>query len=418
MSSSTNLAREERFRPQAGSGLAFVVGFFFAFRLFILLLSVWTLGADPQTGVEASLGVNFALLGVVAFDSLGGPRRGKSGLLRMPSVRWALFFLGFSCCSLLWSSAVSLPAAGAFWCGMAADTAIVILLLRARPAEEIAHALMKGYVCGACLIATIAWVLPAQSDMRLGYEDLLGPNQIGYLCAFGFFFAQYVARTSRGPWSFAMALLGVTLLRSLSKTTIVAFLAGETFLLVRDRSIRRRTKVLLGLGTLFVVLVFWNLLSSYYDIYTNAGNQSETLTGRIGLWAVFLDEAVQRPLIGHGFHSVWKVIPPYGPEQFEARHAHNELLQQFYAYGVMGLVMLAGIYGSVLLQIRKMPRNPRRTFFLSFLLFIVIRGFADTEPFDLSLPLWSIVLISMLMVTTDATGESTAVASLSQRSVG
>src|ERR1700736_1390641 len=108
----------------------------------------------------------------------------------------------------------------------------------------------------------------------------------------------------------------------------------------------------------------------------------ESLTGRIGLWAIFLLESVQRPWIGHGFHSVWKVIPPFGPEQFEARHAHNELLQQFYAYGVMGVVMLIGLYGSFLRQIRRMARSPLRTFFLSLLLFVAIRGVADTEPFD------------------------------------
>jgi hypothetical protein len=39
---------------------------------------------------------------------------------------------------------------------------------------------------------------------------------------------------------------------------------------------------------------------------------------------------------------------------------------------------------------------PRRTFFFAFLLFVLVRGLADTDAFDLSLPLWSIVLISML----------------------
>ena len=53
---------------------------------------------------------------------------------------------------------------------------------------------MKGYVWGACAIAAIAWMLPSQSDLRLGDEEFLGPNQIGYACAFAFFFAQYLMR--------------------------------------------------------------------------------------------------------------------------------------------------------------------------------------------------------------------------------
>jgi exopolysaccharide production protein ExoQ len=35
--------------------------------------------------------------------------------------------------------------------------------------------------------------------------------------------------------------------------------------------------------------------------------------------------------------------------------------------------------------------------FLSMLLFVVVRGLAEAEPFDLLLPLWSIVLVSLLV---------------------
>jgi exopolysaccharide production protein ExoQ len=381
----------------AGGGTAWLVGFFFAFRLFIMLLSVWILGTDPQTGVGIGLVLNFAMLGLVVFSGFGGERNGETGMLRMGPVRWAIFFIGFSCCSLLWSGTASLAAAVVFWCAMAADSAMVLLLLRSRPAAEVAPSLMKGYVCGASLIAIIAWLLPAQPDLRLGYADLLGPNQIGFLCGFAFFFAQYLVRGRGGIWTVAMVLLGVTLIRSLSKTTIIALLVSQAFVLLQDRSISRRTKVVTVLGALFVVLVFWSLLSSYYDVYINAGNQSESLTGRVGLWAVFLGEIAQQPWIGHGFHSVWKVIPPLGPEQFEARHAHNEFLQQLYAYGVVGVIMLVGLYGSFLRQVRRMERGSMRTFFLSLLLFVAIRGLADTEPFDLSLPLWAIILFSTLV---------------------
>jgi O-antigen ligase len=311
-------------------------------------------------------------------------------------MRWAFVFLAFSCCSLLWTSTVSLPAAIAYWCAMAADVAIVILMLRAGRLTEVAHSLMKGYVWGACAVAIIAWLLPAQSDLRLGDEELLGPNAIGYLCAFALFFAQYLVREKDGKWGAPAILLGLTLLRSLSKTTIIAFLAGEVFLLVRDKSMLRRTKVLLTLGAVAMVVAFSSLLSSYYDIYTNAGNQAETLTGRLGLWTYFLAEAVQQPWVGHGFHSVWRVVPPFGADQFEARHAHNELLQQFYAYGMVGGCMFVGIYGSLWLQLRQLTAGPKKTFFFAFLLFVLVRGLADTDAFDLSLPLWSIVLISML----------------------
>jgi O-antigen ligase len=377
--------------------MALAVGFFFSFRLFIMLLSVRILGTDPQTGVASSLALNILFLIAVAFHSLGEVRCPVSQMAQLRPVRWAFAFLLFSGCSLLWTSAASLSAAIAFWCGMAADVAMVILMLRAGHLTEIANSLMKGYVWGACAVATIAWMLPAQSDLRLGDEELLGPNAIGYLCAFAFFLAQYLMREKDGRWGAAALLLGVTMLRSLSKTTIIAFLAGEVFLLLKDESIRRRTKVLLALGAGVIVAAFSSLLANYFDSYVNDGNQAETLTGRLGIWTYFLLEAIQQPWIGHGFHSVWQVVPPFGGDHFEARHAHNELVQQFYAYGVVGVCMFFGVYGSLWLQLRRLVSGPRKTFFFAFLLFILVRGLADTEAFDLSLPLWSIVLISLLV---------------------
>ncbi len=393
-------------RPGSQTGLAFLVGFFFAFRLFIMLLSVRLLGTDNQTGVEVSLGLGFLLLLLALFQSLGTVRHQTVRLSTLPSVRWVALFLIFSGCSLAWTAASSLLAATAFWCAMVADVGIVALLLRVGPVKEVATVLIQGYVLGACAVAIIAWLLPAQSDLRLGDEELLGANQIGYLCAFAAFMAQYLMREQRGRWGPAAALLSLTLLRSLSKTSIVAFLVAEALLLMTDKSMSRRTKVMLVLGSIATGIAFSGLLASYFDIYTT-GNSPETLTGRLGIWAVFFSEAIEQPWLGHGFHSAWKVIPPFG--EFEARHAHNELLQQFYAYGVVGICMLVGLYGSFYRQIRTLKAGTLRTFLSAFLLFILVRGLTDTEPFDLSLPMWAIVIFSLLIGHARATeNEATA----------
>jgi exopolysaccharide production protein ExoQ len=385
----------------ANTGVPFLVGLFFSFRLFVMLLSVRLFGTDPQTGSEVSLTLNYLLLIAVALLSLGASKRTFGSMLRLPSIRWVMLYLVFSGCSLLWTVAVSGPAAIAYWCGMVADVAIVVVLFRAEPTMESIHAVIKGYVWGACAVAVIAWLLPAQSDLRLGDEELLGANQIGYLCAFALLFTQYLIQQKAGKWGIAAVLLGVTLLRSLSKTTIVAFLLAEAFLLIRDRSMSRKTKLLLVSAAALVIGAFSSLLLSYFDIYSNAGNSPETLTGRLGIWALVLDEAVTQPWIGHGFHSVWKVIPPFG--DFEARHAHNELLQQFYAYGAAGICMMVGLYSSFHRQIRRFATGSLRTFCYALLLFVLIRGLADTEVFDFSFPLWAIVMFSLLLELAGAT---------------
>jgi exopolysaccharide production protein ExoQ len=373
------------------------IGFFFAFRLLTVLLTVRIFDQDAQAGVAAGLALNYLFLAVVAFDAFGPSQRTFRSMLYVPTFRWVLFFFFLTGASLFWSSTSSLTAAVAFWFAMAADTAMIVLLLRTRQLEQVIEAVMRGYVWGACGIAVLAWLLPSQSDLRLGDEELLGPNHISYVCAFAFFFAQYLIRRKSGNWSIHALLLAVTLLRSLSKTTIIAFVAAQAYILWRDRTINRKTKWAIALAAAIVLCIFWGLLENYFDVYTNAGNQSETLTGRLGIWAYIFVEAIDQPWIGHGFHSVWKVIPPFGPDQFEARHAHNELLQQFYAYGVIGVITLIGIYGSLFRNLRKLTAGPQRTFFFGMLIFVLVRGLADTEAFDLSLPMWTIVMIGCLI---------------------
>lgn len=379
----------------AAMPFAVSVGFYFSFRLFFPLLAVRVFGQDAQYGVIVSLALNYLFLVLAAVGALGAAPSALPSVMRLPSFRWVLLFLVFSGISLAWSVTASLPAAMAFWVAMVADTAIVVLLLRRGPLDVVVNSLMRGYIYGSCAIAIVAWLMPTQSDLRLGDEQLLGPNQIGWSCAFAFFLAQYLMRRKSGNWTIPALLLAVTLLRSLSKTTIIAFLAAQAYILLRDRSMSRKTKLLFGGLALSVVLVFWGLLANYYVVYTNAGNQAETLTGRLGIWLYFLTEALQKPWIGHGFHSVWKVIPPF--DEFEARHAHNELLQQFYAYGAVGVFMLVALYGSVWRQLRRLSDPSLRVLFLGMLLFVIVRGFADTEPFDLSLPIWFIAIIGALI---------------------
>src|SRR5271163_618034 len=128
--------------------LPFAVGFYFAFRFCIVLLSVQIFGMDPQTGSAINLALNFALLLIVAFCCSGQVCLPFAQMIRLASIRWVILFLGFSCLSLLWSSAASLSASFAYWCGMAADVVIVALMLRAGSVTPVADSLMKGFVWG------------------------------------------------------------------------------------------------------------------------------------------------------------------------------------------------------------------------------------------------------------------------------
>jgi exopolysaccharide production protein ExoQ len=394
MDLSDDIGEHDTFPALAGSTLSFGVGFFLSFRAIIPVIWVRALGTDPQAGAETKLALNFLVLGFACFALLGVEGRTLHSMLHVSSIRWVFIYLGFSGCSLLWSATASLPASIAYWCGTASDVAIVVLLFRSASVTGVAKSLMKGFIWSTCCIALIAWIMPAQYDLRLGDEDYFNSNTIGNLCAFGLFFAQYLVRCKQGKWALATYFLAVTLLRSLSKTTIVAFLVSEGYLLIQDRSMSRRAKMLLTIALILVVLAFWGLLEAYYDFYTTYGNEAETLTGRTAIWAYVLDAGLQQPWIGHGFDSMWKVVPTFGT--FEARHAENELLEQFYSYGVAGVALLCGVYGSLYGKIRRLTRGPLRLIVVSMLIFVVVRGFAEADPFDLLLPLWAVVMVAML----------------------
>jgi exopolysaccharide production protein ExoQ len=368
------------------------VGFYFALRY---SLSYLFFQSDPRTGGAVGVSLNFLCLVAVIFYSFGPTRRSLRSSVYAPCFRWVIAFLGWSLFSLFWSITVSVPVAIGYWCGITADVAIVLFLLRAGPLEPVAVDLMKGYVYGACCIAIITWCSPTMQDLRPGNDDFFSPNAVALILAFGVFLAQYV-NIARGSTQLTTIFLSITLLRTLSKSTIFAFAAGQAIILMRDRAISRRKALAILAATGAVIVGFWPLIVAYFDVYTNAGNQAETLTGRVGVWGFVLERAVERPWFGHGFHSFRNVIPPFGV--FEPWHAHNEVLQLFYAYGVIGILLFLGIHGSFYRLLRRLPWSRSRALFLGLLIFILVRGLADTDRFEITFPLWFITLVSSLLM--------------------
>jgi exopolysaccharide production protein ExoQ len=396
--------------PAASTPLApAAIGFYFAARLCITFLAFQS---DPRIGAYVNFAIHFLLLAVIVFYSWGPARLPLREMLHTRPLRWALAFLLMGLCSLTWSSTASLPVAVAYWCELTAEVATVVLALRVHEPAVAASSMMQGYACGALLIAAVEWLSPTMYDLRPGDDDFFSPNAIGFTCALGVFLLQIVGR--RTIFSrFLAGVLAISLLRSLSKTTIIAFVIAQGGMLLLDRSRTWFGKIVIVTPALVVVAAFWRLFENYYDVYTHLGNQSETLSGRVGIWAFVLTRSLEQPWIGHGFHSFRNVIPPFG--SFEAWHAHNEFLQQFYAYGVIGLVVAGGLYVSFFRQVRKIDAHQTRAAFTALLIFILIRGLADTENFDLSLPLWLVALISITLRSSTAPTAQHATAALIER---
>ena len=155
-------------RSESGSLMAATVGFCFATRYSTEYLFFQS---NPRAGAGFSVGLNLLLLAVVLFHSLGPAPNTLRSTVSVPCFRSISAFLLFALVSLLWSATISVPVAIAYWSCVAADLAMVVLLLRTGPVNLMSFSLMKGYVWGAGLIAVIIWASPTMQDLRPGNDD-------------------------------------------------------------------------------------------------------------------------------------------------------------------------------------------------------------------------------------------------------
>jgi exopolysaccharide production protein ExoQ len=366
-----------------------LIGFVFSFRTCMTVL--W-FQEEPQQASVLSVALSLTLLIAAAFSTVGSKPSIPSISFRTSTLRSIAAFLGVALLSLLWTPA-PLSAAAGYWIAWAADIATIWFILRDGPPENSAAAIMKGFVCGACLVAVVAWCLPATADLRLGDEDFLHPNALGFLFSIATLLAFYLARKT-AVWRWPALFLGATLLRTLSKSSIIAFAAAVGFALIRDSTLSRKAKIWIGVVAGFIVASLWGLLEAYLINYSE-GSGPETLTGRTLIWAASLEYAIKKPILGNGFYSYRFIVPRFGI--FEAQQAHDELLQQFFSFGAVGLLLTIAIYWIFFRQIRRAPPSHLKTLSATLLLFALIRGLTDTQTFDLSFPLWLMTMLSILL---------------------
>ena len=369
------------------------VGFYFVFRVCLTFLFFQS---NPVAGTIASILIDLALLyGAVMYTASSKVHPGHS-LLQISPLCWIFALLAFSLISVLWTGAESVVAALAYWVGMATDIAIVLLLVRPGDAQRPVEAIMKGFVWGAVAVGLVAWCSPAAEDLRLGNDLYLHPNTLGLEIALATLIAQYLAQ--RGTlWKWLGTALAITLLRTLSKTAIIAFLIAEFWYLTRNNALSRQAKLRIAAGAVVVVISFWGLLTAYIDIYNNLGkgDQAETLTGRTVLWTAALAMSIEKPWFGHGLYSFKTLIPAFG--LFEPVHAHNELIQQFFEFGIVGVAIAVGVFRVFYRHVRCAPPSPLRTLALTLLIFSLLRGLTDTVPMGLSYPLWLMTALSLCL---------------------
>ncbi len=380
------------FTPTAQRGLVLcnIGGFLLAFKVCLTFLFF---RSSPQAGAGATAAVTLCWLMVVVGYTILDPPVPEFGRVKAGALRWIIAYLGLAAVSLVWTTTNSLSVATGYWAATVSDVVAIWLLLRYQPVEQNVIKIMQGFILGAALVAVIAWSAPAMEDMRLGHEDFLHPNLIGFEFAIAALFSAYLAQRRRA-WTWAAAGFVITMIRTLSKGTIVGFLFAGLYYLLRGLKISRKARLYIGLAGTAVLACFWGLLETYLDLYT-AGSNLETLTGRTYIWTQALDIAAEKPWFGHGFDSFRWVFPPF--EDFQPWHAHNDLIQQLFAYGLVGILIVIGVYWAFYRQVRISRNAGLKSLAMAMLILVLVRGLVDTDRFELCFPLWLMTMLSIAL---------------------
>lgn len=376
-----------------------VGGFLLAFKVSLTFLFF---RSSPQTGAGVTVALTLSwLLFLVGYTIVDPPRR-PLGVVDTKVLRCVLLYLALAAASLLWTTTNAVGVAAAYWAATAADVVAICLLLRYRAIAQNTTRLMHGFIFGSAIVAVIAWATPAMSDMRLGNEDFLHPNLIGFEFAIAALFSVYLAQQNR-IWAWVAAGFAITMVRTLSKGTIVGFLFAGIYYLLRGLKVSSKTRIYIGAASAAVLACFWGLLEAYLDLYAQ-GSNLETLTGRTYIWSQSLELAMDKPWFGHGFDSFRWVFPPF--EDFQPWHAHNELVQQLFAYGAVGVLIVIGVYWAFYRQVKVSQDAGLKSLATAILILVLVRGLVDTDRFELCFPLWLMTMLSIAMARVPAQGYS------------
>jgi len=374
-----------------GAFLCDIAGFWFAFKSCLTFLFF---RADPQLGTAFRLAAGFVWLVIVVGYAVLSPASRHERRQYNASLRWIVIYLALAGFSILWTSSSSPAIAAGYWAGLVAEVFAVYLLLRQPPVEDNARRMMRGFIVGALALAIVAWIAPATDDLRLGNEEFLHPNLIGFYFAIGALAAAHLAPKQK-LWSAPAIALGVTTIRTLSKGAIVAFLVAGLYCLMRGSKISRKARVWIGILSTLVLVSFWGLAEAYFNLYAT-GNNVETLTGRTYIWSQTIELFLEKPWLGYGFDSFRWTFPAFA--DFLPNHAHNEFFQQLFTYGLVGILVVISVYWSFYRHVRASERSGLRSLAMAILILVLVRGIVDTDQFGLCFPLWLMTMFAMALV--------------------
>lgn len=333
-------------------------------------------------------GFAFFLLSTV----LIGNRLQNPEVLRSMVTKMLLTFVLWAGITLSWTSAASRFSACGYWAIVALKVFVVLLLLCLGNVERVGIKSLQGYAWGGLILSLVALLSNVSTiDGRLGDEEFLHPNTIGNhiaiisLCTIYMVLQSGVPMIERQPYILISIVLLFTLIKTLSKTSIISLLLALSIYLIRSKiSVQKKINLLLVGGG--AIAISSAALSKYLDYYLNeqqGGEALTTATGRTRIWEMTWELIQEKPVWGYGYQSYRDVADQIIPLRLV--HPHNEWLNIWFNLGGVGLVLGVLTYINFYLHLRRAAkaRLPQEALGLAVLVYSLVRGLTEATVPDL-----------------------------------
>jgi O-antigen ligase len=307
--------------------------------------------------------------------------------VRMHTISWPILgYLVWTGMSLFWTEAESKFSAFGYWLSFVATVFVVRSIMeRAGDLSQAIFNGLKGFIAGSAALCFCALFAGTTAEFRLGDQELLHPNMLGNFFALSVIFSLFLLKNGpRKLWLWSVIAFGAALLATISKASILSLAVVLLFTgLVSFRDKLRSFAICASLA-----LVFAGTYSKYYQYYSDSG-QLETVAGRTGIWSDTVNYALDQPIIGHGVYSyrTFAPIQDTGEWDFQAWHAHNEFLQQWFAYGLVGVILSMLIYWKFFRTCLAYWHHAIGSLGFALLLYFILHGLTDANHIELSFPL-------------------------------
>lgn len=346
--------------------------------------------ADQQKQVTSTSVLGYLLLGAAGAVAIFASRRKP---VEIYPVNLALFvgFLSLCYASLFWTADPLIAVRKLVVLTLFTTAALGAVRWLGLQGFGVAIAMTSGAVCTLGVLAEVRLNVfrPWQGDYR--FAGVLHPNESALACAFicvALLFLVMPHRWSRLLSLSVVAAVGLLLLTK-SRTGLGGALIASTLgLLVRAKA---STKVLLisgavtasGLLALVIACVGGDGLLGAASL--GRGEHIGTLTGRIPLWSLLMEEVAERPLVGVGYGAFWNArnIEDVSAELFwHIPQAHSIYVDLMLNLGVVGLTLFVALMLGVLWSSLSRYASTRETQYLfaaSVVVMALIHGATESK---------------------------------------